>query len=432
MSYSTRRTVVLAEGLSKRYRIGARPKYNTLRETLNSCLKAPLRAATTFLSRAPVHDQPGDPYIWALKDVSFRIERGEVVGIVGQNGAGKSTLLSVLCRITEPTKGQAAIYGRVASLLEVGTGFHPELTGRDNIYLSGAILGMRRAEIDRKFDEIVAFAEIDRFIDTRVKWYSSGMYVRLAFAVAAHLEPEILLVDEVLAVGDASFQKKCLARMGEVAHEGRTILFVSHNTVAIQALCSRAICIESGRIIADDRPSSVVMQYLRSPSPTPELLHATFHDAPGNDYVKLRRACIRAADDSAGPITVRTPLVLEFEYWNLIPGATLEIALNLYNDSGILVFGTGTVDAPPAPAGLIRSSCRIPGDLLNNNLHRVELSLVGKNGEVVLQKDDVLVFDVMDSAELRGSFYDHICGAVRPNLEWTTDVLEEQPQLRAA
>lgn len=237
---------IKVDGLSKLYRLGERQgRYKTLRETITDFFAAPYRKMRNPKSGIR---NPESEVIWALKDVSFKIKRGEVVGIIGRNGAGKSTLLKVLSRITEPTKGYADIYGRIGSLLEVGTGFHPELTGRENIYLNGAILGMKRSEIDRKFDEIVAFAEVERFIDTPVKHYSSGMYLRLAFAVAAHLETEILLVDEVLAVGDVQFQKKCLGKMSEVAKHGRTVLFVSHNMLAVRNLCSRAILLENGRL----------------------------------------------------------------------------------------------------------------------------------------------------------------------------------------
>ncbi len=239
---------IRVEGLSKRYRIGELQRYKTLRDTLTDALYAPFRRLKK-ISELTFHDSKtgnpqSDSFIWALKDVCFEVTRGEVVGIIGRNGAGKSTLLKILSRITEPTDGYAEIHGRVGSLLEVGTGFHPELTGRENIYLNGSIMGMKKAEIDRKFDEIVSFAEVEKFIDTPVKLYSSGMVVRLAFAVAAHLEPEILLVDEVLAVGDAAFQKKCLGKMGEVAKEGRTVLFVSHNFAAIRNLCPKCILLE--------------------------------------------------------------------------------------------------------------------------------------------------------------------------------------------
>jgi lipopolysaccharide transport system ATP-binding protein len=250
---------IRAERLGKRYRIGQREAYRSLRDTLSEAVAAPMRRLW------PSSGANGrSNAIWALKDVSLEVAPGEVLGVIGHNGAGKSTLLKILSRITEPTEGFAEVRGRVGSLLEVGTGFHPELTGRENIFLNGAILGMRRAEIARRFDEMVAFAEVERFIDTPVKRYSSGMYLRLAFAVAAHLEPEILLVDEVLAVGDAAFQKKCLGRMGEVAREGRTVLFVSHNLPSVEKLCQRVVVIDGGRVTMDGDPVACIAAYLGS------------------------------------------------------------------------------------------------------------------------------------------------------------------------
>jgi lipopolysaccharide transport system ATP-binding protein len=253
---------VRAEDLSKRYRLGHREQYSTLRDAISIALTAPFRP--TGNGSKPEAVDGGPEFIWAVRGVSFSIRYGEVVGIIGGNGAGKSTLLKILSRITEPTEGEARIYGRVGSLLEVGTGFHPELTGRENIYLNGAILGMKKAEIERKFDEIVSFAEIEKFIDTAVKHYSTGMYMRLAFAVAANLEPEILIVDEVLAVGDAAFQKKCLGKMGEVAKDGRTVLFVSHNTAAIERLCGRTITLQNGQILFDGDSREAIAKYVDS------------------------------------------------------------------------------------------------------------------------------------------------------------------------
>jgi lipopolysaccharide transport system ATP-binding protein len=249
---------IKVEGLGKEYRIGKKKVYKSLRETLTGLATSPLRHLGMLAHPEEVN---GEGTFWALKDVNFEVKRGDIVGIIGRNGAGKSTLLKVLSRITEPTEGQIEISGRVGSLLEVGTGFHPELTGRENVYLNGAILGMKRAEIVRKFDEIVAFSEIEKFLDTPVKHYSSGMYTRLAFAVAAHLEPEILIVDEVLAVGDAGFQKKCLGKMGEVAKEGRTVLFVSHNMSAIRSLCSTGILLKSGQVVAAGSTEIVLDRY---------------------------------------------------------------------------------------------------------------------------------------------------------------------------
>lgn len=258
---------IRVENLSKLYRIGGKQeKYRTLRDTLSDAASAPFRRVRSALRRGS--QDSADTSVWALKDVSFEVKRGEVVGVIGRNGAGKSTLLKILSRITEPTSGRAEIHGRVGSLLEVGTGFHPELTGRENIRLNGAILGMKRTEIESRFDEIVDFAEVEKFIDTPVKHYSSGMYLRLAFAVAAHMEPEILLVDEVLAVGDAQFQKKCLGKMGDVAKEGRTVLFVSHNMAAVESLCEQTVVLKAGSLASFTRTRGAINSYLNSAQPS--------------------------------------------------------------------------------------------------------------------------------------------------------------------
>ncbi|HWC25527.1 MAG TPA: ABC transporter ATP-binding protein, partial [Solirubrobacteraceae bacterium] len=352
------------------------------------------------------------------------------LGIIGRNGAGKSTLLKILSRITEPTRGHADITGRVGALLEVGTGFHPELTGRENITLNGAILGMRRAEIDRKFDEIVGFAGVERFIDTPVKRYSTGMHARLAFAVAAHLEPDILIVDEVLAVGDAAFQKRCMGKMGDAARSGRTVLFVSHNMAAIESLCSRAIWLEAGRCAADGAPSEVISGYLATSLsvlndhlwPEPDL-------APGNDLVRIRRARVRPEQGGAeDPIFVTTPFVIEFEYWNLRAGAHLNLSLHIYNEQGVLVFNARPEEETvwrgrPFPRGLFRDRCHVPGDLVNDGVHRVELLVVADARHVIHRMEDVLVFEVRDVGEHGGGAYDQWVGAVRPRLEWETEQL---------
>ena len=279
--------VIDVDALSKRYRLGSsggrRFTYRTLRDSIASAASDAFRRTTRSKFRAAPPD-----HIWALHDVSVQIGRGEVVGIVGRNGAGKTTLLKILSRITRPTSGKARLIGRVGSLLEVGTGFHPELTGRDNIYLNGAILGMARAEIRRKFDDIVDFSGVSKFIDTPVKRYSSGMYVRLAFAVAAHLEPEILMVDEVLAVGEAAFQRQCLGKMRDISRSGRTILFVSHNMPAITRLCERALLLAEGKLIDDGPPDRIVARYLSSEFGTTARCDWPDRDkAPGNDWVRL-------------------------------------------------------------------------------------------------------------------------------------------------
>ena len=292
---------VSVTGLSKAYRLGIDGGATTIREAL--------------IRKVARGGRPATDILWALKDVSFDVRRGETVGIIGRNGAGKSTLLKLLSRVTWPTEGEIRLYGRIGSLLEVGTGFHPELTGRENVYLNGTILGMRRAEIDRRFDEIVAFAEIERFLDTPVKRYSSGMYVRLAFAVAAHLDPEILVVDEVLAVGDAAFQRKCLGKMGEVAREeGRAVLFVSHNMVAISALCARGILLEGGRVTADGATAPVVQRYLRSVETISAIPLANRTDRSGNGALRLESLTIVNAATGGGLLRSGDDVRLEVRY----------------------------------------------------------------------------------------------------------------------
>ncbi|HEY9282202.1 MAG TPA: ABC transporter ATP-binding protein, partial [Pyrinomonadaceae bacterium] len=368
--------------------------------------------------------------LWALRDVSFEVRPGEVIGIIGRNGAGKSTLLKVLSRITEPTAGRVELYGRVGSLLEVGTGFHQELTGRENIYMNGAILGMKRAEIERQFDQIVAFSEVERFIDTPVKHYSSGMFMRLAFAVAAHLEPEILIVDEVLAVGDANFQKKCLGKMGTVAREGRTVLFVSHNLTAMQGLCSRVVWLHEGRVAADGPTGEVISEYLRTSfSARTAQEWADPATAPGNEAVRLRRARVLPEGGSPSePITVRTPVVIEFEYWNLHPATTLNLSLHLINEEGVTVFASGSGKDKtwqgPLPAGLFRSRCRVPGGLLNDGIHNVQLLVVKDHSVVIHNQPDVLSFDIREAPETREFWFGKWPGAVRPDLEWRTEQVE--------
>ena len=326
------------ENLSKRYRIGQREPYKALRDVLPQFITAPFRR----LRRNPQSEIRNPQFIWALKDVSFEVKRGEVVGIIGRNGAGKTTLLKVLSRITEPTEGYAEIHGRVGSLLEVGTGFHPELTGRENIYLNGAILGMKKREIDRKFDEIVAFAEIEKFIDTPVKFYSSGMYVRLAFAVAAHLEPEILLVDEVLAVGDAAFQKKCLGKMGDVAKEGRTVLFVSHNMRAITDLCQRCLWLNEGEIVHEGAPQQVVLAYLSSgrPERLDGIITSDMHTYP-QGHVYFRRVAL--LDGEGKPVTTLffgEPLriLMEFEVCRPVQGMRLIVVIETLDGTTVGAF----------------------------------------------------------------------------------------------
>jgi lipopolysaccharide transport system ATP-binding protein len=418
--------------LSKEYRIGGRQEqYRTLRDTLTDAFTAPIRRAGRLLRGESGGASGMTERFWALKDVSFEVRRGEVVGIIGRNGAGKSTLLKILSRITEPSSGTAEIYGRVGSLLEVGTGFHPELTGRDNIFLNGAILGMGRAEIERKFDEIVDFAEVEQFIDTPVKHYSSGMYLRLAFAVAAHLEPEILIVDEVLAVGDAAFQKKCLGKIDEVASHGRTVLFVSHNMTAMQSLCDRTVWLHHGRIVENGPTAQVISAYLHTASATmSEQSWPDMESAPGNTKVRIRSARVRAEDGTPiEAIGITTPLALEFEYWNLVPDTALNLSVVLWNEENVIVFNTVPFDEPhwhgrPFPAGLFRSACRIPANLLNDSMYRVQLLVIKDQSVPLYRYDEILTFEVRDDLKNRSFWHGKWVGAVRPQLEWSTEQVE--------
>jgi lipopolysaccharide transport system ATP-binding protein len=283
---------IRCQGIGKRYRIGPRQRYPALRDTLADALRAPFHQLRRALRSQPAGEVRGPEFLWALQGINLEVQHGEVLGIIGRNGAGKSTLLRILSRITAPTEGQAEIRGRIGALLDVGTGFHPELSGRENIYLNGAILGITKREIERRFEEIVEFSECGRFLDMPVKHYSSGMYMRLAFAVAAHLETEILFVDEVLAVGDAPFQKKCRGKISDAAHQGRTVLFVSHNLLAVDSLCSRAICLHEGKIVMEGPPRQVTSSYLQNWIPaSSEVIYEDIASALGNQMIRLRRAC---------------------------------------------------------------------------------------------------------------------------------------------
>jgi len=419
------RPIIHIENVGKRYQlVSERVAYATLRESLVGSF---MKSIDRLRGRG---ETSADRAFWALRGINLDIVPGERLGIVGVNGAGKSTLLKILSRITEPTEGRARLYGRVGSLLEVGTGFHGELSGRENVYLNGAILGMKHAEIARNFDEIVAFAELGRFLNVPVKRYSTGMYMRLAFAVAAHLQPEILIVDEVLAVGDAAFQKKCLGKMSEVSQNGRTVIFVSHNMAAVQNLCSRVLWMAAGRVVEDGEPARVIGNYLKTTLTTmSQQLWTDPASAPGNDRVRVRRAAIvPAVAEFEDHFTVRTRLRVEFEYWNLVAGSPLEIAVIIRTEEGYPIFSTssGRWTEQSLPAGLYRSSFEIPGDLLNDGVHRLELNIRRNERQLVYRLDDVLVFDVLDSTEERNGSFGKSIGAVRPPLAWQNLLLEEQ------
>jgi len=414
--------IIEARGLGKRYRLGGGGGYQTIRELFSRILtrKAP---ATTF---------------WALQDLAFSITPGEAVGIIGRNGAGKSTLLKILSRITAPTTGEVRLRGRVAALLEVGTGFHPELSGRENIFLNGAIMGLSRAEIRRCFDEIVAFAEVEKFLDTPVKRYSSGMYVRLAFAVAAHLRPEILVVDEVLAVGDSAFQKKCLGKMQDVASGGRTVLFVSHNMASITRLCTRGILLRDGRIAVDGRIDQVVAQYLRGTDDSPVAVdYESAGRMPGNEHARLLAARISSAGMSSAVVDIRSPVQIEIDYEVLKEQWPLHPNVHVFGEDGMCVFITNDsydqlARRPRAP-GRYRATVELPGNLLSEGMYSVGVALSTFEPVVVhFFERGALAFQVHDPADgqtARGTYAGPLPGAVRPMLPWRTVALGSTSRL---
>ncbi|MGE0641501.1 MAG: polysaccharide ABC transporter ATP-binding protein [Thermoanaerobaculia bacterium] len=428
---------IRCKGLWKEYRLGGlKPTHDTFYDLLSSALRRTFRRGSGPQTSG---DQPhstatSNEKFWALRDLNFEIAPGEVVGIIGRNGAGKSTLLKVLSRITEPTRGRIEIRGRVASLLEVGTGFHPELSGRENIYLNGAILGMTRREIATRFDEIVAFAEVERFLDTPVKRYSSGMYIRLAFSVAAHLDPDILVVDEVLAVGDAAFQKRCLDKMGEVRGHGRTVLFVSHNMTAIQELCDRALLLEEGTVQLDGPVQNVIADYLSGTGERTSVRWSRPETSPGNDSVRLRSVRVYCRDDNSTDLRNDVAISVEVEFSCRDAGARdLAVCIYLRDALGgpvLVSFNTdrastrevGWYARPHAP-GVFRATCNLPAFLLNDQHYSISVfvsHLCPWRPQAVAER--VLTFAVRDSGSMREAGQSGTWeGAVRPRLEWRTE-----------
>lgn len=426
--------IIEVRKLSKRYSLGALGA-QTLRDEAELLWNRWFRknGSSTNESTNQEPKTKGKRDFWALRDVFFDVQPGEVVGIIGRNGAGKSTLLKILSRITEPTEGEVIIRGRVASLLEIGTGFHPELSGRDNIYLNGAILGMKKREIDRKFDEIVAFAEVEQFIDTPVKRYSSGMYVRLAFAVAAHLEPEILIVDEVLAVGDAAFQKKCLGRMTLASQEGKTVLFVSHNMTAVRSLCSRGMLLRAGEICMDDNVDACIRAYMEPDGSMPSKIRwDNLSDAPGNESVRLRSVATRAlreAAESEDELDLQTAFDIEVVYQILKPGKKLHVTLVFYTDEGTVAFTSGSCvekgwEYYEREVGCYRSVCHIPSNLFNEGTYSILLLIVEDRCRVILSVPEVIRFEIKDlSPRDVGSWHGREPGPVKPKLDWSNTLL---------
>lgn len=418
MSVKMSDIAIRVENLGKRYRLGERIPYKALRDEIPKLFTAPFKK----LKKSSTTEKENG-YIWALKDVSLEIKKGEVVGIIGRNGAGKTTLLKVLSRITEPTEGYAEIHGRVRSLLDVGTGFHAELTGQENIYLSGAILGMKKQEIKRKFDEIVAFAELEKFIDTPVKRYSSGMYVRLAFAVAAHLEPEVLLVDEVLAVGDIAFQKKCLGKMEDVTREGRTVLFISHNMGTISTLCRRAVLLTEGRVDFIGPAPQAISTYLAHLTADITLKREwSFEKAPGKDKVKIKSVAIT---DNGGiaklHFSTTEPILVTIEYWVLSEDVPVNACFWLFDEHNNWICAVGNFKETRAKAinesGLYTSKCTIPGNLLNSGRHTITVELARNLAEIEAHIPHCVAFETVDDQRIY-SAYSKWGGIIKPEFEW--------------
>jgi lipopolysaccharide transport system ATP-binding protein len=423
------------EHISKCYRIGLKEEmHNSFASGVFNFIKSPVKNYHKYRSLYRFEDVEingnSSDIIWALKDISFEIGESEIVGIIGVNGAGKSTLLKILSRITDPTGGRAEIRGRISSLLEVGTGFHPELTGRENVYLNGTILGMRKSELDRKFDEIVDFSGVEKFIDTPVKRYSSGMKVRLAFAVAAHLDPEILLIDEVLAVGDAEFQKKCISKMENVSEHGRTILFVSHNMQALTRLCPRAILLNGGVVEADGPSNEIVSSYLdydKEKKTEKEWLDLS--EAPGDDVVRLHAVRVRTQRGTVQhSVDIQETVYIDMEYEVLESGNELMIYYHVMNDQGMEVFHPIDNDPEwrrrPRPTGRFISTTTIPGNFLSEGMLYIGAGIWNRNPEFrrFSVKDAVafLVTDSMEGDTARVDWVRRMPGVVRPLLNWET------------
>jgi lipopolysaccharide transport system ATP-binding protein len=400
--------------LSKRYRLGERSTGSLRQDILHWWTRSVLRKESRFFEDRRDGKAPRE--IWALKDINFSIREGEVWGFVGSNGAGKSTLLKIISKIVKPTTGYIRGRGVISSLLEVGTGFHAELSGRENIYISGYLLGMRKDDIRRNFDAIVAFSGIADFVDTPVKRYSSGMYVRLAFAVAAYLEPDILIVDEVLAVGDAEFQKKCIGKMNEVAREkGRTILFVSHNMQAMKQLCHKAVWLESGRQKAIGDVDSIVNQYITTVQKNRLRQEWDASAAPGTEFIRIRSVELQPElPVPEAPLDVRSPLKIVVQLQNLAAGISTRLSVRLYSYSGECIFEL--ISSPgPHPEGMLLASCTIPPNFLNDGSYFISLVLSHDNSTIAFSLDECISFDLADHRE-PGSWLGKWTGVVRPSL----------------
>lgn len=417
-------TVIEVQNISKLYKLGTIGS-GSLKRDLSNWWKRSIQKKEDPYAGTEDALQTANQELWALKDISFDLNQGDALGIIGSNGSGKSTLLKIIARIVKPTTGSVRGIGKVSSILEVGTAFHDDLTGRENIYISGYTLGMNRAEIQRKFDEIVAFSGVEKFLDTPIKRYSSGMYVRLAFAVVAHLEPDILIVDEVLAVGDADFQKKCLGKMREVSQkDGRTILFVSHSMQAVNNLCNKALWLQHGHIKEIGEASAVVNKYLSSVQKI-NLKQSwdNMEEAPGNDLIRFKKVeLIPQIKNPGDPLDIRVPITIKFEFWNLTDNIFLSIGLHLYSYSGECIFDI------PSPSsyfekGLLEVECTIPGNFLNDGSYYISLVIVKDTSVPLFLFEECMSFDLEDyRGDIR--WYGKWEGAVRPIFPFRIEQIE--------
>ena len=417
---------ISVENVSKKFRLGTFGEHHRLTEAISDGFKALLSGNFKTLT--------GDTReFWALENISFKVLKGEVVGIIGHNGAGKSTLLKILSRIVTPTKGRIGVRGRIGSLLEVGTGFHPELTGRENIYLNGAILGMKRSEIRNRFDQIVEFAEVGQFLDTPVKRYSNGMIVRLGFSVAAHMEPDVLIIDEVLSVGDQSFQDRCMGKATELGNQGRAILVVSHNLAAISNICCRALLMDHGSVVLDGPPKQVIEHYLKGMQVDTGKVVWEPATAPASSQIRLHSIGVRNVHSltSNNQVDIDQPIAIEIEYEVLCEGAINTVQLHLKDENGVFVLSSANAPSmnlaidqtygKPLPLGFYRAECVLPGNFLNDSRYVLNLFLGPEIGKPTIQCHNVLAFRVLDTGAMRKEYLGSWYGpAIRPRLAWST------------
>lgn len=417
--------ILKADNISKQYRLG-QVGTGTISHDLNRWWHRIRGKENPYLKIGDTNDRStkgSSDYVWALQDVNFEVERGEVIGIIGKNGAGKSTLLKILSKVTAPTTGSIKSRGRIASLLEVGTGFNGEMTGRENIFLNGAILGMTKKEISSKLDEIIEFSGCERYIDTPVKRYSSGMTVRLAFAVAAFLEPEILIVDEVLAVGDAEFQKKAIGKMQNISKQGgRTVLFVSHNMSAVKQLCSRGILMEYGKVKFDGKIDEALDLYNQNGSIADTNINWRINDAPGNSEAKLISIKLISEKET---FFIENEIVVEVEYINYINNHPINVSISIFDDKDVYVLSSPNLERIPLYAGNYKSTCVIPKNLLNKGKYFFTVLLVGKNYEIIAQVDKIVSIDLDEIGTQRKEYFGYWAGAVRPYLKWDNEKMDK-------